>query len=147
VTLQREPAENLPPVRLPEGEVKQVLYNLIQNAVQASPAGEAVRIRIAADCDEIAVTVEDRGHGIPDDVLPRIFDPFFSTKTDDVHAGMGLGLSVSRSVIEALGGRIEVDSRPARGSTFTAIFPTSAEASPHETVDADTEPDRENPDR
>ncbi len=125
VSLQRETAENLPPVRLPEGEVKQVLYNLIQNAVQASPAGQAVRIRI----------------------LPRIFDPFFSTKTDDGHAGMGLGLSVSRSVIEALGGRIEVDSRPARGSTFTAIFPVSAVASPHETVDADTEPDRENPDR
>ncbi len=147
VSLQRETAENLPPVRLPEGEVKQVLYNLIQNAVQASPAGQAVRIRIAGDGDEIAVIVADRGPGIPDDVLPRIFDPFFSTKTDDVHAGMGLGLSVSRSVIEALGGRIEVDSRPARGSTFTAIFPTSAEASPHETVDADTEPDRENPDR
>jgi signal transduction histidine kinase len=58
---------------------------------------------------------------------------------------MGLGLSVSRSVIEALGGRIEVDSRPARGSTFTAVFPTCAEASQEDTGDADTEP--ENPDR
>ena len=147
VSLQRETAENLPPVRLPEGEVKQVLYNLIQNAVQASPAGQTVRIRVAGDRDEIAVIVEDRGPGIPDDVLPRIFDPFFSTKTDDVHAGMGLGLSVSRSVIEALGGRIEVDSRPARGSTFTAIFPTRAVASQEETGDADTQPEFENPDR
>lgn len=147
VSLRHEAAEELPLARLPEGEVKQVLYNLIQNAIQASPAGETVRIRVAADRDEIAVIVEDRGPGIPDDVLPRIFDPFFSTKTDESHAGMGLGLSVSRSVIEALGGRIEVDSRPARGSTFTAVFPTCAEASQEETGDADTEPDPENPDR
>jgi len=140
VSLHRETADGLPRVRLPEGEVKQVLYNLIQNAIQASPPGATVRIRIAADCDEIAVRVEDRGPGIPDDVLPRIFDPVFSTKTGDVHAGMGLGLSVSRSVIEALGGRIDVDSRPARGSTFTAVFPASAEASQEEVVDADTDP-------
>ncbi len=73
MSLQRETADELPLVRLPEGEVKQVLYNLIQNAIQASPAGETVRIRIAADRDEIAVMVEDRGPGIPDDVLPPHF--------------------------------------------------------------------------
>jgi hypothetical protein len=123
---------------LPEGEVKQVLYNLIQNAIQASPAGQTVRVRIAADRDEIAVLVEDRGPGIPDDVLPRIFDPFFSTKTDGPHGGMGLGLSVSRSVIEALGGRIEVASHVARGSQFTAVFPTCFEANQDEAGDADT---------
>lgn len=147
VSLQCQKTAGLPLVHLPEGEVKQVLYNLIQNAIQASPAGEAVQIRVAADGDEIAVMVEDRGSGIPDDVLPRIFDPFFSTKTDEAHAGLGLGLSVSRSVIEALGGRIEVDSRPPRGSTFTAVFPTSAELSPQETGHADTQPEPEDPDR
>ncbi|NLF70150.1 MAG: PAS domain S-box protein [Candidatus Anammoximicrobium sp.] len=145
VFLQRESADGLPRVRLPEGEVKQVLYNLVQNAIQASSAGATVRLGVAADCDEIAVRVEDQGPGIPDDVLPRIFDPFFSTKTGDVPAGMGLGLSVSRSVIEALGGRIEVVSRPSRGSTFTAVFPLAAEASPERTGDVDTAP--ENPDR
>lgn len=147
VSLQCQKTDGLPLVHLPEGEVKQVLYNLIQNAIQASPAGETVRIRVAADGDEITVMVEDRGPGIPDDVLPRIFDPFFSTKTDEAHAGLGLGLSVSRNVIEALGGRIEVDSLPPRGSTFTAVFPTSAEVSPEETGHAHTQPDPEDPDR
>jgi two-component system, sporulation sensor kinase C len=137
VSLRRETADALPLVRLPEGEVKQVLYNLIQNAIQASPDGEAVTIRIAADEDEVGVFVEDRGAGIAEEVLPRIFDPFFSTKSGAPQAGMGLGLSVSRSVIEALGGRIEVSSRASRGSTFVAIFPTSSEPVQERTDDDD----------
>ena len=71
-------------------------------------------------------------------MLPRIFDPFFSTKTDEPHGGMGLGLSVSRSLIEALGGRIEVASRVAQGSQFTAVFPTCIATAQEETGDADT---------
>ncbi len=138
VALLAEPSGRLPRVCLPEGEVKQVLYNLIQNAIQASPAGQAVTIGIAADVDEIAVAVEDRGEGIPEDILPRIFDPFFSTKTDEPHGGMGLGLSVSRSLIEALGGRIEVFSRVAIGSRFTAVFPTCMATAREETGDDDT---------
>lgn len=138
VSLLREPVAPLPSVRLPEGEVKQVLYNLIQNAIQASPAGQTVTIRIAVDQDEIRVTVEDRGPGIPDDVLPRIFDPFFSTKSDEPHGGMGLGLSVSQSLVEALGGRIEVASRVAEGSQFTAVFPICIPTAQEETGDADT---------
>jgi hypothetical protein len=137
VTLRRDAADALPPVRLPEGEVKQVLYNLIQNAIQASPSGETVTIRIAADQDEIEVVVEDRGPGIADDVLPRIFDPFFSTKTDESHSGMGLGLSVSRSVIEALGGRIDVSRHAPHGSTFVAVFPICSEAAQEPPSDAD----------
>jgi PAS domain S-box-containing protein len=139
VTLQRRTPAGPAPVRLPQGEVKQVLYNLLQNAIQASPAGEAVVIQVTTDQDEWRVSVVDRGPGIPEDVLPRIFDPFFSTKTDEPHGGMGLGLSVSRSVIEAMGGRIEVDSSPGRGSAFTAVFPVAAEASPEETDDAGIE--------
>jgi signal transduction histidine kinase len=145
VSLQREAAGELPPVRLAQGEVKQVLYNLLLNAIQASPPGEAVSIRVAAGRDEICVMVADRGRGIPDDVLPRIFDPFFSTKTEEPHGGMGLGLSVSRSVVEAMGGRIEVDSREGRGSAFTAVFPISIDASQEDPGDAHAGP--ENPDR
>lgn len=110
-------------VDLAEGEVKQVLYNLIRNAVQASPAGEAVRVRAARFDHEIAVSVADRGPGIPKDVAPRIFDPFFTTKQSGSEGGMGLGLSVSRSLIESMGGKIEVSSEVGRGSTFTAVFP------------------------
>jgi two-component system, sporulation sensor kinase C len=125
IRLNFEPPGDPVRVTLVEGEVKQILYNLIRNAIQASPSGEEVSIRIRHDAREVAVFVEDRGPGIPDDVLPRIFDPFFSTKQAESHAGMGLGLSVSRSLAEAMGGRIEVTSTPGRGSRFSAIFPLS----------------------
>jgi signal transduction histidine kinase len=114
-------------VDLAEGEVKQVLYNIIRNALQASPAGESVIISVKRCGSEIAVSVEDRGGGIPPDVATRIFDPFFTTKQAGPDGGMGLGLSVSRSLIEAMGGRIEVSNEEARGSEFTAIFPCRVE--------------------
>ena len=115
-------------VTLVEGEVKQILYNLIRNAIQASPMGEEVAIRISQNAREIVVRIEDRGPGIRDEILPRIFDPFFSTKQADSQAGMGLGLSVSRSLIEAMGGRIKVSSKLGQGSVFSAIFPRSLNA-------------------
>lgn len=111
------------PVFLPEGEVKQILYNLIRNAVQASPVNQSVTIRIERTRREVRLDVIDSGEGIPEDVLPHIFDPFFTTKVGEPKGGMGLGLSVSRSLIEAMGGSIEVDSQLGRGSRFTAIFP------------------------
>lgn len=110
-------------VHLPEGEVKQILYNLIRNAVQASPAGEAVTINAKRAGPEIALCVVDRGPGIPDEVVGHIFDPFFTTKQAGPDGGIGLGLSVSRSLVEAMGGRIEVSSEVGRGSVFTAVLP------------------------
>lgn len=125
------------PVLLPEGEVKQILYNLIRNAIQASPAGETVAIRIQpGDGDsEVQVTVADRGAGIADDVLPHIFEPFFTTKGGQPKSGMGLGLSVSRSLIEAMGGSIEVDSSVGIGSRFTVFFPVRIEPSAEDSHD------------
>jgi PAS domain S-box-containing protein len=114
-------------VDLVEGEVKQILYNLIRNAIQASPSGEAVIVRAERLGSEIAVSVEDRGSGIAPDVAPRIFDPFFTTKQAGQDGGMGLGLSVSRSLIESMGGRIDVVSEEGHGSVFTAIFPCRME--------------------
>lgn len=116
-------------VLLPEGEVKQILYNLIRNAIQASTAAASVAIRIERGRDEIRVVVSDTGAGIADDVLPHIFDPFFSTKESEPRMGMGLGLSVSRSLIDAIGGAIHVESTPGVGSRFTAVFPFRIEPS------------------
>jgi two-component system, sporulation sensor kinase C len=115
-------------VRLSEGEVKQILYNLIRNALQASPDSGVVSVRLTDYPDEIAVHVRDQGPGIPDDVLSHIFEPFFTTKQGGSEPGMGLGLSVSRSLIEAMGGRIEVASVESRGMQFTAVFPRRVEA-------------------
>lgn len=110
-------------VLLPEGEVKQILYNLIHNAIHASPPGETVTIRVQRCGDDVQVMVADRGEGIADNVLPQIFDPFFSTKGGDPRTGMGLGLPVSRSLIEAMGGGIDVEGGPGSGCRFIATFP------------------------
>jgi PAS domain S-box-containing protein len=115
-------------VWLVEGEVKQILYNLMRNAIQASPSGDEVTVSIAFDDHEVIVQIKDNGPGIPSDILPRIFEPFFSTRQTDTEEGMGLGLSVSMSLIEAMGGRIEVASRPETGSIFTAVFPRRLES-------------------
>lgn len=110
-------------VLLVEGEVKQVLYNVIRNAIQASPPSSEVRVEIRQANEEVLVMVTDQGDGIAPDVLPRIFDPFFSTKQGEAQSGMGLGLSVSRSLMEAMGGRIDVQTTVGRGSRFTLAFP------------------------
>lgn len=116
------PDHTLPGI-LPEGEVKQVLFNLVLNAIQASQPGQAVTIALEEAQDEILVRVCDHGVGIAAADLVRIFEPFYSTKEEDSRIGMGLGLSVSSSIMDALGGRMEVVSEPGVGSTFTARFP------------------------
>jgi PAS domain S-box-containing protein len=122
VQLNFDPPHDRGHVTLVEGEVKQILYNLLRNAIQASPPRSAVAVRLARDARNIFVQIQDSGPGIPSDILPRIFDPFFSTKQGDAPSGMGLGLSVSRHLIEAMGGRINVATELGSGSTFTAVF-------------------------
>jgi two-component system, sporulation sensor kinase C len=124
-----------PRVSLAEGEVKQILYNLLRNALQASKPEAAVDVAIDRREREVVVRIEDRGSGIAADVLPHIFDPFFSTKQGKEQAGMGLGLSVSRSLIEAMGGRIDVRTRSGEGSRFSAVFPWRLETPPEPSHD------------
>jgi PAS domain S-box-containing protein len=111
------------PVTLPEGEVKQVLYNLVCNAIEASSDGGRIDITVVQEGASSTVTVHDHGSGIAPDVLPHIFEPFFSTKKGTSQSGLGLGLSVSSNLIAAMGGSIEASSTPGEGTTFTARFP------------------------
>jgi len=127
VAIRLLPVPESPRLLLAEGEVKQILYNLIRNALQASPSEGAVEVAVIRREHEAIVRITDQGTGIADDVLPYIFDPFFSTKQGEEHAGMGLGLSVSRSLIEAMGGRIEVQTVLGAGSRFSVVFPVSIE--------------------
>ena len=130
VHLRCEPPSAPARVFLPEGEVKQVLFNLMSNAIQASPAGEEVTVTIGIEGPTVLVHVKDNGPGIPPEILPRIFEPFFTTKTSDPHAGMGLGLSVSANLVDAMGGRIEVTGGPTGGSIFTIILPKKIDLGP-----------------
>jgi signal transduction histidine kinase len=119
----------LPPVMLDVNQIKQVLVNLLNNAVQAMPEGGRLIVstglteRKIDDVDRqmAAVYVSDSGEGIPSQYVSRIFDPFFTTK--EVGKGTGLGLSVSYSIAEKHNGRIEVESAPGEGSTFVVLLP------------------------
>jgi len=128
VRLQYDPPSESIAVQLAEGEVKQILYNVIRNALQASPAGEVVRVEARPIGETVEVDVIDHGPGISEEIVPRIFEPFFSTKDGDSQTGMGLGLSVSRSLIDAMGGRIDVESQVGTGSRFMLTFPRRAQA-------------------
>jgi two-component system sensor kinase FixL len=78
------------------------------------------------DAQMVEISVSDTGHGIPAEVLPRVFDPFYTTKP----AGMGIGLSVSRTIIEAHGGRIWAENDPRGGAIFRFALPLAEEAAP-----------------
>jgi two-component system sporulation sensor kinase C len=132
VRLEATPSPTPATAQLPEGEVKQILYNLIRNAIDASPSGESVEVQVERDVDEARIHVADSGAGISESELPSIFDPFFTTKAGKADSGMGLGLPVSRSLIEAMGGAIEVRTSDGAGSCFTASFPLGETA----TIDA-----------
>jgi PAS domain S-box-containing protein len=109
-------------VKLPESELKQVLLNIVRNAIQASVPGTNVTVDCQSDATSVVIRVIDHGTGISDDVLPHIFDPFFSTKSQ-LKEGMGLGLSVTRSLIESLNGTINVQTELGCGTTFTVRLP------------------------
>jgi signal transduction histidine kinase len=110
-------------VCFPEGELKQVLYNLVINAIQASRAGQTVTVSAQHRGNTIWLDVVDEGEGISPAVLPDIFDPFFSTKSEQGRSGMGLGLSVSRNLVESMNGCIEVSSEVGKGSRFRVVLP------------------------
>mgnify|MGYP006278237683 CR=1 FL=1 len=101
--------------------LSQVFMNLFTNARDAMPEGGELRLTAHETPDQVVVRVSDTGIGMSPDVLERIFDPFFTLK--DVGKGTGLGLSTSRGIVEQHGGRIEVSSRPGKGSTFEITLP------------------------
>ena len=115
-------------VAAPESRLGQVLMNLVINAAQAipegSPAANEVRVTTRADGDHVVIEVSDTGCGIPVEQQRRIFDPFFTTKP--VGTGTGLGLSISHSIVASLGGTIELESAPGKGSTFRVLLPAGS---------------------
>lgn len=112
---------DMPPIRCLPAELNQVFLNLLTNAAQAIPDKGEIVIRTGRDGDEVFVAVGDNGQGIAPEHLGRIFDPFYTTKP--VGEGTGLGLSLSYAIVQKHGGRIEVDSTPGQGTTFTVRLP------------------------
>lgn len=115
----------LPALRCHSARLGQVFLSMLLNAVQAIPGRGEIRIATASDGREIQVRISDTGKGIPEAVQTRMFDPFYTTR--DVGQGTGLGLTMARDVVQAHGGRIEVQSQVGMGTTFTVILPLSTE--------------------
>lgn len=115
----------LPPLRCKAGHLSQVFLNLLLNAAQAMKERGEIHIQSGVENGQIIIRFSDNGCGIPPEVLPRIFDPFFTTRA--VGSGTGLGLTVSRDIIVAHGGSIEVSSAPGAGTTFTIHLPLERE--------------------
>ena len=118
-------AEDLPAVRGDSGQVEQLLLALIMNAIEAMPREGNLRITTtaASQDDNVVITVADDGVGIPPSLLPRLFDPFVTTKEDG--KGVGLGLAICRSIIDRHRGKIEVKSEVGRGTMFTIRLPAA----------------------
>jgi len=110
-------------VKLPEAPFRQVLYNVVKNAIEASPQGGEVQITAAIIEDVLTVTVSDQGDGIAERVQPHIFEPLFTTKKGLQRAGLGLGLSVSKNIVETLDGSLYFDSKTGKGTVFSIVIP------------------------
>jgi PAS domain S-box-containing protein len=138
VTIQRRLAPDLPEIEAEQGQIEQVVYNLLINAADAMPRGGSIFVetgRAPADPlndgarqlpagDYVRLTVTDTGAGMDTETKKRIFDPFFTTKP--MGAGTGLGLASVYGIIKAHGGAIRVDSSPGKGATFTVFLPACA---------------------
>lgn len=110
-------------VTLPEDMLRQILYNLILNAVEASPANGVIRITAGIVANRLQIAVADQGDGIPNEFGTRIFEPFFTTKQTSATGGAGLGLSVCKSLVEAMTGEITFTNQPGKGTEFRVSLP------------------------
>lgn len=125
ITLERRVEENLPPVRGDTQRLRQVLNNLLSNALRHTPAGGRVEISTRLAGDKIEVAVADSGPGIPPEDLPHIFERFYRGDRSRARrsGGTGLGLSISRKLVEAHGGRMWVESELGQGARFLFWLP------------------------
>jgi len=119
---------DLPPVLCDAAQIEQVLLALVMNALDALPQGGNLWLTTSfgREPDQVRIVVRDDGSGIPPEILPRIFEPFLTTKESG--RGVGLGLAISHSILERHNGSIEVQSEVGRGTTFTVTLPWDPDA-------------------
>jgi two-component system phosphate regulon sensor histidine kinase PhoR len=114
---------DLPPISADPDRLERVLLNLLSNALKYSTPGTEVRITARAVDGAVAISVSDHGPGISPDDLPHLFERFYRVKATQRKEGVGLGLFIAKTLVEAHGGHISVESEPGKGSTFTFEIP------------------------
>ena len=124
IELEKSLEPHLPPLYCDTGQVQQALLVILMNAIEAMPQGGRLSVQSAYDPTRRLgrVVVTDEGPGIPPEVLSRIFEPFFSTKSEEGR-GTGLGLAIALGIVQQHGGNIEVVSTPQKGTAFTVLLP------------------------
>ena len=132
ISVEKDFEDDIPDVMVNGNQIQQVLVNLMINARQAMKNGGRIILKIKKNpiSDTVDLTIRDYGTGIPEDILPRIFDSFFSTKNgpdESGKGGTGLGLSMCREIIERHHGKIRVESTVGKGTAFTIKLPVVAE--------------------
>lgn len=130
IQLQLELAEDLPQVHCDPAQIEQVVLALSMNALDAMPRGGNLWLltRALPQSGQIEIQVRDDGSGIDSDLLPKLFEPFTTTK--ETGKGVGLGLAISKTIVERHNGQIEVESQLGRGTTFYIFLPVDAAAGP-----------------
>ena len=118
-------ADRAQPIRCDEHKLRQVLVNLVDNAVKYSPEGGRVELRVRSANGSCLIEVADEGLGIPPEERERIFEKFYRLDPQQTQGvgGSGLGLYISRELVERMDGRLRVESEPGKGSRFTVELP------------------------
>lgn len=124
IQIRVESPEGLPLLEADRDKIKQVLLNLISNAIKYNRPNGTVMLRVEVSDRDMVIFVQDSGIGIPEEALPHLFQKFYRVREHESRAsGTGLGLSICRRIIQGHGGRLEVKSKVGVGSVFTAILP------------------------
>ena len=122
ISLDLQLETSLPKVMADRGRIQQTLSNLVGNAIKFSPAGSKIVVLTRRDADGVTISVLDNGKGIPPEHMPRVFDRYWQSSRTD-RQGAGLGLAIAKGIVEAHGGRIWIESKPAEGTTASFTLP------------------------
>jgi signal transduction histidine kinase len=116
VSLTAEDADNLPPVEVDPARIRQVISNLLSNAIRHTPSGGSVKVAVNSSSDQVTLTVTDTGEGIPPELLPHVFERFVKGASSQ---GSGLGLAIAHDIAAAHGGTLQISSEAGSGTTAT----------------------------
>ncbi|MFH1011767.1 MAG: PAS domain S-box protein [bacterium] len=110
-------------VTMPEDSLRQIVNNIVLNAVEASPQGGIVKISATVTGRTLLIKVSDQGSGIPEEARSKIYEPFYTTKSSRMTGGLGLGLAISKNLVEAMDGSLDFESLLGQGTTFVITLP------------------------